>query len=170
MGTSRHLLVAAALLALLAALGVGQAALGRAAGAQGGAGQVPRCEVDPAWPAIPDTVNMGEVTSVAVDRQDHVWILHRPESGPAVLEFDAAGRYLMYVADFNSRVVVVERRTLAILDAFGSEGDAPGQFRGIHHVAADSSGNLYVAESNPGSRVQKFVYRGLGAASGSVAD
>jgi DNA-binding beta-propeller fold protein YncE len=82
---------------------------------------------------------------------------------------DAAQRF-MYVADFNSRVVVVERRTLAILDAFGSEGNGPGQFRGIHHLATDSSGNLYVAESNPGSRVQKFVYRGLGVPSASVAD
>ena len=82
---------------------------------------------------------------------------------------DAEQRFL-YVADFNSRVVVVERRALAILDAFGSEGDGPGQFRGIHHLATDSSGNLYVAESNPGSRVQKFVYRGLGDPSGSVAN
>ena len=82
---------------------------------------------------------------------------------------DAEQRYL-YVADFNSRVVVVERRSLAILDAFGGEGGGPGQFRGIHHLATDSSGNLYVAESNPGSRVQKFVYRGLGPASGSVAN
>ena len=379
MSSSRHVLAAGVLLVLLAALAVGQGALERAAAARGqGAGQVPRFEVDPGWPAIPDTLNMGEVTSVAVDRQDHVWILHRPASGPAVLEFDAAGRYLqgwggpgdgyewpaiahgifvdhkdnvwvggrsgeapaddmllkftangtlllqigrrgasagnadtanlhqpadqfvhgatnellvadgygnrrvivfdadtgafkrmwggfgnppdaspaaaedepldatgrgpdqftnpplqvtavhcvtvasdglvyvcdrdnrriqvfaldgtyrtqlfinraapsrrsasrvafspdaeqryLYVADFNSRVVVVERRTLAILDAFGSEGGGPGQFRGIHHLATDSSGNLYVAESNPGSRVQKFVYRGLGAPSGSVSN
>ena len=65
----------------------------------------------------------------------------------------------MYVADYNSRVVVVDRQTLEILGAFGSEGTAPGQFQGIHHLAADSKGNVYVAESNPGSRVQKFVLR-----------
>ena len=35
-----------------------------------------------------------KVSSVAVDRDDHVWILHRPDSGPAVLEFDGSGRYL----------------------------------------------------------------------------
>ena len=95
MSSSRHVLAAGVLLVLLAALAVGQGALERAAAARGqAAGQVPRFEVDPGWPAIPDTLNMGEVTSVAVDRQDHVWILHRPESGPAVLEFDAAGGYL----------------------------------------------------------------------------
>ena len=371
MRPGRQFLVAVTFLALLAALTLGQRAVERAAAAQSrGAREAPRFEVDPRWPAIPDTVNMGEVTSVAVDRNDHVWILHRPDSGPAVLEFDASGRYLggwggpgdgyewpaiahgifvdykhnvwvggrsgeapaddmllkftaagelllqigrrggsagnadtgnlhqpadqfvyertnellvadgygnrrvivfdadtgafkrmwggfgnrpldgaagrtesepldatgpgpdqftnpplevtavhcvtvandglvyvcdrdnrriqvftvdgtyraqlfinraaesrrsasrvafspdpeqrfMYVADFNSRVVVVERETLDILDAFGSEGSGPGQFQGIHHLAADSGGNLYVAESNPGSRVQKFVLRGM---------
>ena len=359
------------LLSLLVALALGQRAVERAAAAQNrGAREVPRFEVDPRWPTIPGSVNMGEVTSVAVDRNDHIWILHRPESRPAVLEFDASGRYLrgwggpaegyewpavahgifvdyknnvwvggrsgeppaddmllkftaagelllqigrrgasagnadtgnlhqpadqfvydrtnellvadgygnrrvivldadtgafkrmwggfgnrpvdgaagqtesepldatgpgpdqftnpplevtavhcvtvsndglvyvcdrdnrrlqvftvdgtyraqlfinrgaesrrsvsrvafspdpeqrfMYVADFNSRVVVVERETLEILDAFGSEGSGPGQFQGIHHLATDSDGNLYVAESNPGSRVQKFVLRGV---------
>ena len=73
---------------------------------------------------------------------------------------DPAQRF-MYVADFNSRVVIVERETLEILGAFGSEGSGPGQFQGIHHLATDSEGNLYVAESAPGSRVQKFVLRGM---------
>ena len=371
MRSGRRFLVPLTLLSLLVALALGQRAVERAAIAQNrGAGEAPRFEVDPRWPTIPDSVSMGEVTSVAVDRNDHIWILHRPDSGPAVLEFDASGRYLrgwggpadgyewpaiahgifvdyknnvwvggrsgeppaddmllkftaagelllqigrrggsngnadtgnlhqpadqfvyertnellvadgygnrrvivldadtgafkrmwggfgnrpvdgaagqaesepldatgpgpdqftnpplevtavhcvtvandglvyvcdrdnrriqvftiegtyraqlfinrgaesrrsasrvafspdpeqrfMYVADFNSRVVVVERETLEILDAFGSEGSGPGQFQGIHHLATDSDGNLYVAESNPGSRVQKFVLRGV---------
>ena len=371
MKSGSRFLVPLALLSLLVALALGQRAVERAAIAQNrGAREAPRFEVDPRWPTIPDSVNMGEVTSVAVDRNDHIWILHRPESGPAVLEFDASGRYLrgwggpadgyewpaiahgifvdyknnvwvggrsgeppaddmllkftaagelllqigrrggsngnadtgnlhqpadqfvyeptnellvadgygnrrvivldadtgafkrmwggfgnrpvdgtagqtasepldatgpgpdqftnpplevtavhcvtvsndglvyvcdrdnrrlqvftvdgtyraqlfinrgaesrrsvsrvafspdpeqrfMYVADFNSRVVVVERETLEILDAFGSEGSGPGQFQGIHHLATDSDGNLYAAESNPGSRVQKFVLRGV---------
>ena len=371
MRSGRRFLVPLTLLALLVALALGERAVERAAIAQNrGAREAPRFEVDPRWPTIPDSVNMGEVSSVAVDRNDHVWILHRPDSGPAVLEFDASGRYLrgwggpadgyewpaiahgifvdyknnvwvggrsgeppaddmllkftaagelllqigrrggsagnadtgnlhqpadqfvyertnellvadgygnrrvivfdadtgafkrmwggfgnrpvdgaagqtesepldatgpgpdqftspplqvtavhcvtvandglvyvcdrdnrriqvftvdgtyraqlfinrgaesrrsasrvafspdpeqrfMYVADFNSRVVVVERETLEILDAFGSEGSGPGQFQGTHHLAADSDGNLYVAESSPGSRVQKFVLRGV---------
>ena len=371
MSRSRRLVVPVTLAALLAALALGQRAVEHAAAAQNrGAREAPRFEVDPRWPAIPDSVNMGEVTSVAVDRNDHVWILHRPETAPAVLEFDGSGRYLggwggpsdayewpavahgisvdyknnvwiggrspdpptddmllkftaagelllqigrrggsggnadtmnlrqpadqfvhegtnellvadgygnrrvivfdadsgeykrmwggfgnppvdgpagqaesepldatgrgpdqftnpplevtavhcvtvandglvyvcdrdnrriqvfdldgtyrtqmflnraaesrrsasrvafspdpeqrfMYVADFNSRVVIVERETLEILGAFGSEGSGPGQFQGIHHLATDSDGNLYVAESAPGSRVQKFVLRGM---------
>ena len=35
------------------------------------------------------------------------------------------------------------------------------QCQGIHHLAAASDSNLYVAESAPGSRVQKIVLRGM---------
>ena len=46
---------------------------------------------------------MGHVASVAVDRHDHVWMLHRPNTipedrrknaAPPVLEFDAAGKFV----------------------------------------------------------------------------
>ena len=95
MKRGRSLVVPAILLVVLAALALGQRAVERAAAAQNrGAREAPRFEVDPRWPDIPDTVTMGEVTSVAVDRNDHVWILHRPETAPAVLEFDGSGRYL----------------------------------------------------------------------------
>lgn len=373
MKPSRNILVVATFPLLLAALGLGQHVVERVVAAQDqNARQVPQFEVDPTWPTLPDTVTMGEVSSVAVDRRDHVWILHRPDHGPAVLEFDETGRFqggwggpsadyewpaiahgifvdykdnvwvggrsgeapaddmllkftaagtlllqigrrgqstgntdtmnlhqpadqfvhadtnellvadgygnrrvivfdadtgvykrmwggfgngpmdttsvperteggpdpglagpgpdqftnpplqvtavhcvvvandglvyvcdrdnrriqvftldgeyqtqlfinrsassqrsvsrvrfspdpeqrFMYVADFNARVVVVDRRTLDILGSFGSDGTGPGQFQGIHHLATDSNGNIYVAESNPGSRVQKFVFRG----------
>ena len=35
------------------------------------------------------------------------------------------------------------------------------ELQGIHHLAADSEGKLYVAQSAPGSRVQTFVLRGM---------
>ena len=71
----------------------------------------------------------------------------------------------LYVADFgNSHVVVVDRRKLKILYQFGSRGAAAGDFQGLHHVAADSKGNLYSAEVAPGARVQRFVFKGLSSA------
>ena len=63
----------------------------------------PTFQVDPAWPTIPNNWVLGEVTSIAVDPSDHIWVLHRPRSIPAdrranaappVLEFDAAGKLL----------------------------------------------------------------------------
>ena len=62
--------------------------------------RVPVFEVDPAWPKLPNDWVVGHVASVAVDRRDHVWMLHRPNTipedrrshaAPPVLEFDACG-------------------------------------------------------------------------------
>jgi NHL repeat len=68
---------------------------------QGAMRQVPKFEVDPAWPKIPNGWTLGQVASAAADDQDHIWILHRPrvvrpdqKTGPPVMEFDAAGNYL----------------------------------------------------------------------------
>jgi hypothetical protein len=64
---------------------------------------MPAFEVDPDWPQVPNDWVLGEVTSIAVDGDDHVWVLHRPRSipeaqraqaAPPVLEFDGDGRLL----------------------------------------------------------------------------
>jgi hypothetical protein len=62
---------------------------------------LPLFEVDSSWPKLPQQWKLGEVASVAVDRRDHVWVLHRPRSlppgemaAPAVLEFDHTGNFV----------------------------------------------------------------------------
>ena len=68
----------------------------------------------------------------------------------------------MYIADYgNSHIIVLKRKTLEILDSFGSRGSSPGDFQGLHHIAADSKGNLYTSEVAPGHRAQKFVFTGI---------
>ena len=68
----------------------------------------------------------------------------------------------LYVADFgNSRLVVLDRKSLEVLYQFGTRSDTPGNFQGFHHLAADSKGNLYTAEVNPGKRAQKFSFMGM---------
>jgi hypothetical protein len=69
-------------------------------------GRLPRFDVDLSWqwpPTLPNNWVVGVVTWVAVDRHDHVWVLHRPRqvpvenkdrAAPPVLEFDAAGRFV----------------------------------------------------------------------------
>jgi len=44
--------------------------------------KAPRFEVDPKWPSIPNNWVLGEVTSISVDRRDHIWVLHVPQSIP----------------------------------------------------------------------------------------
>jgi len=60
----------------------------------------------------------------------------------------------------NSRVVVVDRKSLNVLYQFGGIGTEPGKFQGPHHGAVDSKGNLYTVEVLPGNRAQRFVFKG----------
>src|SRR5687768_18577821 len=62
---------------------------------------VPRFRVDPSWPTIPNNWQFGQVSSVSIDAQAHVWVLQRPETlaaddthpaVPPVIEFAADGK------------------------------------------------------------------------------
>src|SRR5690242_10352700 len=45
------------------------------------AGEAPHMVVDPFWPKpLPNNWILGQVSGVAVDAQDHVWIIHRPRT------------------------------------------------------------------------------------------
>ena len=40
---------------------------------------------------------------------------------------------------------------------------SPGQFFAVHSIATDSKGNIFTTETYEGRRLQKFVYKGIGA-------
>jgi len=87
------------ILLVLAVVGVGASALPVTARAQRSAAvRAPQFRVDPAWPKpLPNRWLMGQAAGVAVDAQDHVWVIQRPRSlvpAPPVLEFDPAGNLL----------------------------------------------------------------------------
>jgi DNA-binding beta-propeller fold protein YncE len=68
----------------------------------------------------------------------------------------------LYIADQgNSLVHILDRQTLEVLDSFGSNGEAPGAFQALHHIASDSQGNIYTAEAQRGRRAQKFTFTGM---------
>ena len=74
---------------------------------------------------------------------------------------DAGQRFLYSADQGNSHIHVIDRATLEVLDTFGSNGAAPGEFQALHHLASDSDGNLYTAEAQRGRRVQKFTFTGM---------
>ena len=78
---------------------------------------------------------------------------------------DSEQRFLYVGNRSQAKVMVLKRGTLEILDSFGEWGSAPGQFGTLHHMAADSKGNLYVTEVTPlrpeNRRIQKFTFMGL---------
>lgn len=72
------------------------------------------------------------------------------------------GQRFLYVASRSpARIWVFDRKTLQPLDSFGRPGVAPGEFYVLHHMTADSKGNLYASEVEDGRRIQKFVFKGI---------
>ncbi len=108
MARARALTTLAAALIVLAALGAVERVLERRAAAQPA---VPAFQVDPFWPTLPPQWTLGQVSGIAVDARDHIWLIQRPWSlesdekagnpeaeccteAPPVMEFDADGHYI----------------------------------------------------------------------------
>src|SRR5580704_9922819 len=100
---------------LVAGLAMGSSIMRRRAAAAAAGVEAPRFEVDPLWPKpLPNHWVMGSVIGLTVDSNEHIWIVHRPDSidkmetyastnpptaeccaaAPPVLEFDEAGNLL----------------------------------------------------------------------------
>lgn len=101
---------------------------------------VPGFKVDSSWPKLPQQWAFGEVSSVAVDEQDHVWVLHRPRSfpadakamaTPALLEFDAAGSFIQ---------------------AWGGPAEGYEWPEREHGVHVDYQGNVWIGGNNCAAR------------------
>jgi DNA-binding beta-propeller fold protein YncE len=78
---------------------------------------------------------------------------------------DKDQRFLYVGNAGQAKVMVLDRKRLQVLGSFGRAGSAPGEFGTLHHLAADSKGNIYVTEVAPtrpqNRRVQKFRYVGI---------
>jgi hypothetical protein len=87
----KNLAIGAALLAMLATLGLGQLALERAQAAQEKGVEAPTFEVDPFWPKpLPNNWVIGSTIGVTVDSRDHVFVIHRQATLNPLTEVSAA--------------------------------------------------------------------------------
>jgi DNA-binding beta-propeller fold protein YncE len=97
----------AILSALVVAAAVGEKWLSSGAfsaqAAQRQSRSLPIFEVDHAWPKVPAKWKLGDASSIAIDAQDNIWVLHRPRTlkpeqapvaAPPVIVFDSAGNYV----------------------------------------------------------------------------
>jgi len=57
------------------------------------------------------------------------------------------------------RVVILHRATMAQIGVIGTKGTGAGEFDIVHHIAADSKGNVYTAEIVNNRRAQRFVLK-----------
>ena len=75
------------------------------------------------------------------------WVAFSPDPGQ---------RYLYVMNGRNEQVHVLDHQSGEILSSFGRPGHQIGNFTHGHTIAVDSQGNIYVAETNYGRRVQRF--------------
>jgi DNA-binding beta-propeller fold protein YncE len=73
------------------------------------------------------------------------------------LSTDPAQTFLFLADGGNHRVHTLRRESLEVVGTFGHRGRWGGQFESPHSLAIDSKGNLFVAETLDGRRVQKFA-------------
>jgi len=82
-------------------------------------------------------------------------------SGGTVCDFSFSRdpqQRLLVVADIDHhKINIVDRESLQVVGTFGQRGRWAGNFESPHSVTLDSKGNLYVAETLDGRRLQKFV-------------
>jgi DNA-binding beta-propeller fold protein YncE len=123
--------------------------------------QAPRFEVDPFWPKpLPNHWVMGSTVGLSVDAQDHVWVIHRPQTvednfkaadlqpklgaccsvAPPVLEFDAAGN---------------------LVGHWGGPGAGYEWPESNHGITVDPGGNVWIGgNGNSDTQILKFTRSG----------
>lgn len=69
---------------------------------------------------------------------------------------DPEQQFMFVMNGRNEQVHVLDHASGEILSTFGRPGHQLGNFTHGHTLALDSKGNLYVAETNWGRRIQKF--------------
>ena len=122
--------------------------------------QAPMFEVDPFWPKpLPNHWVMGSTIGLSVDAQDHVWVIHRPQTvednfkaadvkppvgtccsvAPPVLEFDQAG---------------------TLVGSWGGPGDGYEWPVSNHGITVDHKGNVWIGGNDEtDTQILKFTSR-----------
>src|SRR5262245_42123299 len=125
------------------------------------ANDLPKFQVDASWPkTLPNNWIMGQAAGVAVDAQDHVWVIQRPRSltddekaatfnpprtkccvpAPPVMQFDQEGN---------------------LLRSWGGPGQGYDWFENEHGINVDHKGFVWVGgNGNNDGHVLKFTQDG----------
>lgn len=104
---------------------------------------VPSYQVDPFWPTLPSEWTLGQVSGVAVDARDHVWIVQRPWS----LESDEVAQNPEAACCTAAPPVMEFTPEGELVQAWGGEGDGyewPADEHGIH---VDYRGNVWISSA-----------------------
>jgi hypothetical protein len=121
---------------------------------------IPKLEVDPFWPKMPDTFFVGPVRGLSIDSSDHVWIVQDatpitadirgaaaspPQAeccvpAPPVIEFDSAGNYVQ---------------------GWAMSGEGFEALQQVHGIFVDHKNNVWISSERQGdNHLLKFDRRG----------
>ena len=125
------------------------------------AADVPKFQVDPSWPkTLPNNWIMGQASGVAVDAQDHVWVIQRPRTltddekaasfnpprtkccvpAPPVMEFEPDGK---------------------LIRAWGGPGEGYDWPENEHGINIDHKGFVWIGgNGNNDGQILKFTQEG----------
>jgi DNA-binding beta-propeller fold protein YncE len=153
--------IAASLAVMLTILGLSNPFSSHVTAQQPAQGLAPKFVVDPFWPKpLPNRWILGQVAGVAVDAQDHVWIVQRPKSlsedekgatlspprneccvpAPPVMEFDSEGN---------------------LVQAWGGPGAGYDWPENEHGIFVDAQGNVWLAgNAEKDAQILKFTRDG----------
>jgi hypothetical protein len=150
----RRRYVVMALAGVVAALVMGSFLLQKQAAVEAAGVMAPRFEVDPMWPKpLPNHWVMGAVIGVAVDGNDHIWVIHRAGSlepkeqyaawdppasqccrpAPPILEFNADGD---------------------LIGHWGGPGEGYDWPASNHGIDVDYKGNVWIGGNGRGATPQ----------------
>ena len=69
---------------------------------------------------------------------------------------DPEQQYIFVMDGLNEKVHIIENASGETVSSFGRAGHAAGHFDFGHTISVDSEGNIYVAETGEGRRIQRF--------------
>lgn len=141
-------------------------------------GAVPKYQPVAGWPRLPETIRFGQVTAVASDAADRVYVFHRGKN--PIVVFDKEGKFLrswgdglvknahglridrdgnVWITDIAYHLVMKftpKGKLLLTLGTKGEAGMAEDRFNKPTDVAFGSGGEIYVSDGYGNSRVVKF--------------
>ena len=158
----RNLTIGMIFLAVVAALGVGQAVVERTAAAQGNTVQAPRFEVDPMWPKpLPNHWLLGMTIGVGVDTQDHVWIIHRGNSTLAPKEIYAAAKPPEADCCLPAPPVLEFDQAGNLVHSWGGPGENYEWPESNHGITVDTKGTVWIGGNGASDgHILKFTREG----------
>jgi hypothetical protein len=135
---------------------------------------LPTFELDKTWPPkLPNGWVMGQMSSVAIDRRDHVWLLHRPRFVPAdqkahrappVLEFDAAGKFVQgwggpgsaYEWPENEHGIFVDDKDVVWIGGQAGTGAGVVKFRNVANQRVPVDDDMLLKFTTAGKFLQQI--------------